>query len=86
MWNSILFTGFYFDHSSDGQDYWNYLNVTVILTDRRLDGPYEAAARKLRNHGVIVHAVGWLDVRYTVKFFKNGFAKLFIVIGIEKRH
>ncbi|XP_047126790.1 uncharacterized protein LOC100203332 isoform X2 [Hydra vulgaris] len=53
--------GFYFDHSNNGQEYWNYLNVTVILTDRKLDGPYETVARKLRNHGVIIHAVGWLD-------------------------
>ncbi|XP_065668321.1 uncharacterized protein PF3D7_1120600 isoform X6 [Hydra vulgaris] len=53
--------GFYFDHSNNGQEYWNYLNVTVILTDRKLDGSYEAVARKLRNHGVIIHAVGWLD-------------------------
>jgi len=36
--------------------------MTIVITDKALDGSYEDEAKKLRDHGIIVHTVGWGDV------------------------
>lgn len=49
--------------------------MTIVITDKALDGSYEDESKKLRDHGVIVHTVGWSDVscyfQYVFKRF-NG--------------
>ena len=43
--------------------------MTIVITDKALDGSYEDSAKKLRDHGVIVHAIGWGKVSYLCSSF-----------------
>ena len=42
--------------------FWRYINMTIIVTDKELTGSYEDEAKKMRDHGIIIHTVGWGEV------------------------
>ena len=36
--------------------------MTIVVTDKELTGSYEDEAKKMRDHGIIIHTVGWGEV------------------------
>ena len=63
---SSLPTGYFESQKNEPRigQYWRYVNMTIVITDKALDGSYEEEAKNLRDHGIIVHAVGWGDVSH----------------------
>ena len=50
--------------------------MTIVVTDKELTGSYEDEAKKMRDHGIIIHTVGWGEVSSTIENSSNKYLEL----------